>query len=100
MRPIDADALRDKLQREIDKVNPPFDDVLGSIRCGVRLARNMLEDEPTIDAVKVVRCKDCKYYKSWEDTTTFCCFYHIAASYVRYSDDYCSRGEMREDGTD
>ena len=51
-RLIDADALRDKLQAEIDKVNPPFDGVLGSIRCGVRLARNMVEDEPTVDAVK------------------------------------------------
>ena len=53
MRLIDADALRDKLQAEIDKVNPPFDGVLGSIRCGVRLARNMVEDEPTVDAEPV-----------------------------------------------
>lgn len=53
MRLIDADALRDKLQAEIDKVNPPFDGVLGSIRCGVRLARNMVEDEPTVDVEPV-----------------------------------------------
>lgn len=53
MRLIDADALRDKLQEEIDKAIPPFDDVIGSIRCGVRLARNIVEDEPTIDAVPV-----------------------------------------------
>ena len=50
MRLIDADALRDKLQAEIDKAKPPFDDVIGSIRCGVRLARNIVEDEPTVDA--------------------------------------------------
>ena len=50
MRLIDADALRDKLQKEIDKAIPPFDDVMGSIRCGVRLARNIVEDEPTIHA--------------------------------------------------
>ena len=50
-RLIDADALRDKLQAEIDKGIPPFDDVMGSIRCGIRLARNIVEDEPTIDAV-------------------------------------------------
>lgn len=53
MRLIDADALRDKLQEEIDKAIPPFDDVIGSIRCGVRLARNIVEDEPTVDAVPV-----------------------------------------------
>ena len=78
MRIIDADALRDKLQREIDKVNPPFDGVLGSIRCGVRLARNMVEDEPTIDAQPVrlgrwVPVEDgmgvhfvCPYCGEWE----------------------------------
>jgi hypothetical protein len=52
-RLIDADALRDKLQAEIDKGIPPFDDVMGSIRCGIRLARNIVEDEPTIDAEPV-----------------------------------------------
>lgn len=52
-RLIDADALRDKLQREIDIAIPPYDDVIGSIRCGVRLARNIVEDEPTIDAVPI-----------------------------------------------
>jgi hypothetical protein len=52
-RLIDADALRDKLQVEIDKGIPPFDDVMGSIRCGIRLARNIVEDEPTIDAEPV-----------------------------------------------
>ena len=52
-RLIDANALRDKLQAEIDKAKPPFDDVIGSIRCGVRLARNIVEDEPTIDAEPV-----------------------------------------------
>lgn len=52
-RLIDADALRDKLQAEIDKGIPPFGDVMGSIRCGIRLARNIVEDEPTIDAEPV-----------------------------------------------
>lgn len=52
-RLIDADALRDKLQAEIDKGIPPFDDVMGSIRCGIRLARNIVEDEPTIDAIPI-----------------------------------------------
>ena len=88
MRLIDADALRDKLQAEIDKVNPPFDGVLGSIRCGVRLARNMVEDEPTVDAVEVVRCKDC-IYKNFR-----ICYAHFAE--VR-EDDYCSRGRKKND---
>ena len=56
-RLIDANALRDKLQKEIDKASPPFNDVIGSIRCGVRLARNIVEDEPTIDAEPVRHAK-------------------------------------------
>lgn len=58
-RLIDADALRDKLQAEIDKGIPPFGDVMGSIRCGIRLARNIVEDEPTIDAEPVKHGKWC-----------------------------------------
>lgn len=49
-RLIDADALRDALQYEIDKVTPPFDDTVGAVRCGIRLARNIAEDQPTVDA--------------------------------------------------
>ena len=37
----------DALQKEINKGIPPFDDVMGSIRCGVRLARNIIEDLPS-----------------------------------------------------
>ena len=53
MRLIDADKLRDALQNEIDKASPPYNDTVGAIRCGVRLARNILEDTPTIDAEPV-----------------------------------------------
>ncbi len=37
----------DALQKEIDKGIPPFDDVIGSVRCGVRLARNIIEELPS-----------------------------------------------------
>ena len=39
----------DALQKEINKGIPPFDDVIGSIRCGVRLARNIIEDLPSAE---------------------------------------------------
>jgi len=42
------DAI-DSLQKEINKGIPPFDDVMGSIRCGVRLARNIIEDLPSAE---------------------------------------------------
>ena len=44
---IDRQAAIDELQKEINKGTPPFDDVMGAIRCGVRLARNIIEDLPS-----------------------------------------------------
>ena len=48
-RLIDADALI----KEYDRVH------IGK----PGRARKLMEDAPTIDAVEVVRCKDCKYHK-------------------------------------
>ena len=47
-----------------------------------------LNNAPTIDAVEVVRCKDCRYY---EGKNTYCANDILATPY-----DYCSRGERRE----
>ena len=44
---ISRQVAIDALQKEINKGIPPFDDVMGSIRCGVRLARNIIEDLPS-----------------------------------------------------
>ena len=54
---IERQAAIDVLQKEINKGIPPFNDVIGSIRCGVRLARNIIEDLPS--AEPVIYCKDC-----------------------------------------
>ena len=56
----------------------------------------ILREAPTVDAVEVVRCRDCKYH---EDThvTGFehCCLYGLT---MRYND-FCSYGK-REGGSD
>ena len=56
----------------------------------------MLREAPTVDAVPVVRCRDCKYH---EDThvTGFehCCLYDLT---MRYND-FCSYGK-RKGGSD
>lgn len=46
-------------------------------------------DAPTVDAVEVVRCKDCKY----ADENAMCRY----VSWYNTKDDFCSRGERRED---
>ena len=47
----------------------------------------IIESAPTIDAVPVVRCKDCKYYK--ENTL-------VCGRYGLEDDDYCSWAERKE----
>ena len=50
-----------------------------------------IDNEPTVDAEPVVRCKDCKYANE----------YAMCGQVAWYNkeDDFCSRGERREDGT-
>ena len=55
-----------------------------------------LEKAPAVDAVEVVRCKDCKHYGEYN-----CCWIHSAdvdgtPIFVR-DDDFCSYGERRTD---
>ena len=55
---ISRQAAIDALQKEINKGIPPFDDVMGSIRCGVRLARNIIEDLPSAQPVQWIPCSE------------------------------------------
>ena len=56
-----------------------------------------VENAPTVDAVPVVRCKDCKHFGISHD-----CNFHAADEngtpiFVR-EDDFCSYGEQKEGG--
>ncbi len=51
-----------------------------------------IAEAPTVDAVEVVRCKDCKHY---DEADSFNCKY--AFMKLRRPDDFCSYGE-RKDG--
>ena len=54
-------------------------------------ANDALWELPAVDAVEVVRCKDCKH---WEDGWLgYCTKCHTAMHY----DGFCSYGERRED---
>ena len=64
-RYIDADALITELEKWSDNGD--------SISIGVLLAMSITDEQPTVDAVEVVRCKDCKH-----------------------ADDFCDYGERRD----
>lgn len=75
MRLIDADALNE------GRVNN--DPVVIAAMCA-----------PTVDAVPVVRCKDCKY--SYEDLGGLTCAMGPCVDCVVPDDFFCRQGERRE----
>lgn len=79
MRLIDADAIAPKLE---GKFNQDY----------VRYA-------PTIDAVPVVRCKDCKHFVQSEPYDPCECMKWTVKWGVAYTqpDDFCSYGERRSE---
>ena len=54
-----------------------------------------IEDAPTIDAVPVVRCRDCFYYTPVNDEIGKCVFLIGEHQYV-VPDGYCYLGERKE----
>ena len=48
------------------------------------------DNAPAVDAVEVVRCKDCKWH-----TDNFCNNFNVIGF---GNDDFCSLGERKEDG--
>ena len=51
----------------------------------------ILQEAPTVDAVEVVRCKDCKHY---DEADSFNC--KFAFMKLRMPDDFCSFGERKD----
>jgi len=100
MRLIDADALKEKISyRQWD-----VDDDLPRDEASTRISEcyvigRIVDDMPTVDAVPVVRCKDCKWYKtnySWDGKEHRVCVIE-AYEPVRKADDFCSRAERKEE---
>lgn len=84
MRLIDADALG---------VGRCSRDILPADYCaGWNGLINIINDAPTVDAVPVVRCKDCKHYRNYPDGLCYLCAVCVEP------DDFCSYGERRDDG--
>lgn len=87
MRLIDADAMRqDWLENGENEYVYDTNAFLDSI-----------DEQPTIDAVPVVRCKDCKNLERSEDGSIYLCL-HKMLGRIR-QDDFCSYGERKDGDT-
>ena len=86
MRLIDADALYKRIpayvcvpctfSEEIEEIEKDCKD------CVVQRVMNIVDNFPTIDAVEVVRCKDCKWFKKRD--------------WCKVPDWFCADGERKE----
>ena len=84
MRLIDADALLEKMKRTSRYFDAVFD----------------VEEMPTVDAVEVVRCRECKHHY-WEQepchgkTVHYCKLPHMRGVEV-FKEFFCYYGERKE----
>ena len=84
MRLIDADETIINLGFEWDDISPTRDEFVA-----------FLKKQPTIDAVPVVRCKDC--IRRYDTDECPMCFL-IEGEYCEYTNEngFCDRGERKE----
>ena len=63
------------------------------------IVKNALENAPAVDAVPVVRCKDCYYYEQlpYAPELGKLCVLSATWRVPMKEDDFCSCGERRED---
>ena len=104
MRLIDADKLRKDLMESKEKLwglykglSHPVDKQI----CGGEIGTFTevilrLDDAHTIDAVPVVRCKNCEYYENGECVNPYI-WMSDGAHLWPDEDFYCAKGERRAD---
>lgn len=96
MRLIDADNVRDLFDAEFKETRKLIlagETHLDNLAEGFTEADRVIRQMPTVDAVPVVRCKDCKHYKP--EGYECGCDFAGGLSYVK-PDDYCSYGERKD----
>ena len=91
MRLIDADAL----QRVLLPITFAFEREYGSLGGAVSGCMKHIDNAPTVDAVEVVRCKDC--IRRYDTDECPMCFL-IEGKYYEYTNGngFCDRGERKE----
>lgn len=109
MRLIDANALIAELKKDEERFDREAEDgeqnpqnctagyaeAMWSRANGIRDAIISIYDTPTIDAVEVVRCRNCKYRK-FIDWGMGDCLHPKGCKHIAYDEHFCSYGERSE----
>lgn len=99
MRLIDADKLEKQLNERWKALSRDWGDY-DTYANGFYEAINYAEIAFTVDAVPVVRCEDCKYWRAQdEQSDSGCCFYTPDGDKLVgrkcAAEHYCGHGERR-----
>jgi len=86
-RLIDADDALARLKKAEKEMNAVT--LMGCKAVPMYGVIDFIESRPTVDAVEVVRCKDCKQYNGHR----YCTYFAEAV----LDNDFCSYGERRTD---
>lgn len=108
MRLIDAEALASDLMERWNTADEDAEKEIIAVLANI--VTPILVGQPTVDAVEVVRCRDCIHWFPHtqcgfdEDNDEYHDYCGLLIpdddyyAYTRKPDDYCSCGERREDG--
>lgn len=97
-RYIDADRLNAVVNETLETLVmlPVFSLQEVHLKTAFETLTDMINNAPTVDAVPVVRCGECKYYEAENHN----CLDEMAYSRTWCENDYCSFGERKDDETD
>lgn len=106
MKLIDADALRKPIYAEEDNITGSgmtYAEMDG-YNAGIDAAWSRIDNAPTVDAVEVIRCRDCKYnlanIEDIQDGVNINENWNACSLTELYDSveptDFCSHGERRE----
>lgn len=96
MRLIDADALIEKFNEKASIRDIVSDEKTAERFVTFYVLADAVKQIPTVDAVPVIRCKDCKF-RYWDDfLERYCCEYFVEGVEA-LPNDFCSYAEKKEE---
>ena len=102
MRLCDLDEIKIQVKRQYEDCHGYSGNKKAIYREAILAVRSILHSEKTIDAVPVVRCRECKHWKpaGSKAGNSFSDMEYIGGceftNYYRTESDFCSYGERKE----
>lgn len=97
MRLIDGDALIEKFNENVYMAECLIDARTAERFATFCALADAVEEMPTVDAVEVVRCRECKFRSSWMMNRNLRYICPESGLFPNGESDFCSYGE-RKDG--